>query len=1359
MLKITGKIADIFSNEFIFYVMHKKINSVLRLFFKFNLWFAFFLLPFTNTYSQNLSRYYSHLEEVKWFPRQSVRCLYQDSKGYLWVGTNAGLYRYNTVELKNFDMSTNSNLKFLSNTINDIDEDLDGNIVVATESGAGLINPLSNSKKIITLNDEYIQAVEVSKAGDIWFYNSQQQLYKFDNKQHKAQLYIDVRKIKGLERVIIRQLYFDDNGDLYLATSNGLYEVDQQSKTLLQTGVQQDVRSIISGYLGKKFIIKEDGLYALGNTDANTGYYNTQQLIPANNIKQVVVDFKNLIIASTANRVFAFNSHQKSNQYTSLVEDFILINNININTIGIDRSSNIWLGTQKGLYKIKKQKIGVAFYNKFAANELGSNVVNDIFYDKKGKIWVLNSSAGLYKFDIQTNAVTKFPLPYNQFNVVKRSGDGNIMLLGGQRMIEIFDSNNNSYKEYTEEGYPTDVTDMTEIFPGEWWITSWRKGLLRFRKPTSDVASEDLFYSIKRKTGNVHLFKIIKDRNNQVWLVSRGDGVFKLDLITKQIIHYKIGGEFSIPSNRIICIKEDSKGGIWIGTRGSGLLKYQSHTNSFKTFNTQSGLPSNTICSIVESSAGEIWVSTLNGIARYDANQLLPFYAYGLEDGIYNPEFNFGVGVSGPNNQLYFSSADGFYEIEILPGPEAEKPIPVVFTSFELLNKNEQDSASKSLLTDIFQHNKITLPASSSFSIGFAALDYTNPEKVQYAYKLVGKDENWRFITGAQSVIQYQNLDPGDYELQVKASNNRGEWENDPATLTIVVEASIWNHPIAWGIYILVFIFISIGVVYLWKRWYKLNKELKNEHEVAEKHQKQMVQFADLSHEIKNRLTLILGPLEEALQGKKVNQFVLHNLYDQAQRLKRLSDQIINIRKSEGGGYILNVAKENIYNHILTIAEDLKPLAIVKGVQLNFNASLAEEEGWYDKELVEIILLNVLGNAIKYSRVNGKVDFDVLLRPDEKLLMLKIKDDGIGIPKTDIKKILDPFYRAGNVTNNNKEFSGDGIGLNLVSRLIKIHHGIIEIESEPSVYTVVTLNIPINKDEYNHSELKPDSSNTPIVLPEDDNRDESIITPANGMLYTEDNVTGKVILVVDDDPQIRTMLRDALQTEFTIYEAEDGQAAMNILEKQPIDLVLSDLSMPNVDGLTLCIRIRQDKRFSHLPFLMLTARNSEEQQLVAFKYSVDDFIEKPFSLELIKWRIKVILRQQYKLENKIQKVIVLNQEIDESDSPDEIFIQKVVNLIDANINSHLLSVDFLAEEVGMSRATFYRKMEQLFGESPSNFIRRTRLKKAAAYIKSGKYNISEIAFKTGFKTPNYFTKCFQKEFGCTPTEYVENNAQ
>ncbi|MBK0382855.1 response regulator [Pedobacter sp. SD-b] len=1321
-----------------------------------------FILRFEGVYSQEIRDYYSTLSEEKWFPRQSIRSIFQDSKGYLWIATNAGLFSYNNYLLKNIDISKKLQTNFLSITINSLSEDLNGNLLVATESGLGLINFKKNKKLFLSKSYETIPKVLTDHDGKIWFYNTRKDLFQLDPQHYqsqKLQPFLNFRKASGFKNIQIRQMYLSSQGKIFLATNVGLFTVDKEHKSLILCFKDYEVLKVLETSDQRLLIVRNGDLLLLRKKVLTNRYELDQTLIKGERIRLLTGEPNGVIVASSVNKVFACLTGGVKIEFHSLVEDFIRLYNISITGLAIDRNHNIWIGTQKGLFKINRQNIKTRFYDQFSLQTQAGNMVNDLFY-YNSKLWVCSSKEGLFTLNLKADQLDKIPIPITNANFIKNTSDGHLKLLANHQLFEFNANNPKQYSSVKLPHLPNQITDMLEIMPGEWWFVSWTSGIYRYVDPSIKSIDHLFFKEIADSLKSSNLFGMIKTRQNQIWVVTRGQGAFKIDLKNKQLYHYQEHGIYhSIPSNRLMCIFEDSQSQLWIGTRGNGLLRYNPTADDFSAFTIQDGLPSNTICDIIESSNGNLWVSTLDGIAKYQPRQILPFYPYGIEDGIFNPEFSFSVGSAGPDNALFFGASDGFYKINYVKKSGYSKPIPVVWTNFKILNQdNQQDSTAFSqLLSRINEGKKITLTSyQGSFSIGFAALDFTAPSKTQYAYRLLGYDHQWHFITGESSSAQYLNVPSGDYNFEVRATNERGEWTTKPKSLQVTILPSFWVTKTAILIYILtLFTLITIAWLLL-KRWYKLKEDLNSEHAVSEMQQQQMVQFADLSHEIKNRLTLILGPLENALKGKRVNQTILNNLYEQTQRLKRLSDQIIKIRKSESGFYVLNVSEEPIRQHLSQIFYEMKPLALVKNVMLNIHLPNEECYAWYDKELLEIIVLNVLGNAIKYSKVNGRVDMNITELTDKeseiKWLMIKIIDDGIGIPKEDISRIMDLFYRAPNAKSLGSEASGDGIGLNLVSRLIKIHHGRLLIQSEPNVKTEFEIKIPISKNEYSISELKMSVKNTQIILNETDINQNAIIQPVDKL--EEFNLQDKSILVIDDEIEILNLLTAGLKDTFNVHGVTNGKLALDLLISQSFDLIISDLSMPNMDGLTLCTNIRNHPKLNHLPFILLTARNSEEQKLIAFKAQVDDFIEKPFSVELIKWRVKALLRQRKSLAQNIQKVVVPEQAIDVSDSPDEQFIQKVVNIIDANVSNEFLNVDFIADEMSMSRATLYRRMETLFGESPSQYIKKFRLKKAVSYLKSEKYTISEIAFKAGFKTANYFSKCFHKEFGKSPTEFM-----
>jgi signal transduction histidine kinase/DNA-binding response OmpR family regulator/ligand-binding sensor domain-containing protein len=1335
--------------------------------------FLFLLLTVLSAQSQaqKITDYYNQLTEEEWLPRQAIRSIFQDSKGNLWVATNAGLYKYNLYEtiIYNFD-STNQS-KFLSNAIFDLAEDKAGNILVATESGLGLIDPITGSKKVMTTSDDTVTKLICRKNGDVWFINNRNQIFKIAFNADRLKTYKKPKLVFNLSTSLYAQTTVNEikeslSGELLLATSSGVLKIDDRNHRILTTGLNKNILDIFADDKKNLLLaIASEGLYKTKKTDKGYVFRQKDKVQSGKLFKKVTGIPSKLAIGVTSNQIFASSSNMKANFY-SLVPNDIKLNNIIITTVFIDRTQNIWLGTQRGLFKLKKQTINSKYFDFPLAS---NNVVNSLILNQQGDLIILTSKDGIYKQNNSTSSLSKIDSSLKNPKIIRKAKDNSFMLVDD---IGLYKTQENFDKLTLLTKCPYSVTDMLEVSPNEWWVTTWRNGIKQFCFGESKLGK--IFNLLQKEiNAGIPLYRIIKDKNNRIWILTRGYGLFMADVDKNKIYHFKEGGRYKIQTNRLLTLFEDSKSNIWIGTKGSGLLKYLPRTNSFKLYDQSSGLPSTTVCSIIETKSNDIWVSTLNGVAHYQENQMMPFYAYGFEDGIFNPEFSFGVGVAGKNNEMYFGNTSGFYKINYLPRSNTFKNPEIVWTGFNILDDSE---TSKQGLSQIQKTGEVTLSSSeNSFKIGFVVLDFANPEKTKYGYRLIGKDSQWKFLEGTTEGIQYLNLSSGTYKFQVKTANARGEWLPIAKEITINVLPSIWLTNTAFTIYFLIFISLLIVAWWIWKRWFSLNKKLKTEMLATELHSQQMIRYDDLSHEIKNRLTLIMGPLEQALYGKMVDQGVLNNLYEQALRVKHLTDQIMKIRKSEDGGYVLNVCEVNILKHIQQIFNEIEPIAIIKNVALNLKIDKNEITGWYDRELVEIILFNIITNAVKYSHTGGKVDVELSLKTSKEhdqqagsltkklYLVGEVIDNGIGIPASEIAKVLQPYYRAENTRNGTMDFKGDGIGLNLVSRLIKIHHGIINIDSEPKVYTKVTVEIPIDKEVYDIKELKPNISYTPIFILDKTANNERKKEITGDVIFSkiktdQIDVVKKelVILVVDDEPEIRKLIAESFRNDFIVLEANNGMEAMDILVKNRVSLVLSDLAMPEMDGLTLCTYLRNHKDLSYIPFILMTARNSEEQRLVSFKAQVDDFIDKPFNLELVKWRVKNMLRKQHSMEQKLQKVVVAQPELNFTESVDEQFIQKIINLIEENLDKYFLAVNFLADEMNMSRATLYRRMEQLFGESPSNFIKKYRLKKATLMLDSKKLNISEIAFKTGFKTPNYFSKCFCKEFGVTPSEYIES---
>jgi signal transduction histidine kinase/ligand-binding sensor domain-containing protein/DNA-binding response OmpR family regulator len=1325
--------------------------------------------------------------EETWLPHQSVRALFQDANGNIWAGTNAGLFKYNLNTVVNYNLTKKASNRLLNNTIHCINEDNVGNILVGTESGLGILNPSNGDVKVVTQSDETVTDIIKGQKGVSWFVTGNRKIFRLllqkENSSDPAYKSVFNGEFNG--RPLLPSAVFEvEEGKLLIGTAQGLFLLQTSNGKLTQLNFSKNITALYAEGIHSIFVgTAAEGLFELrlsGTDEKNVSVINhtgvNKQAVPGNYITAIKKLRNNQFAIATPLQVMKLSKENEMLK-TEIVTGSISFNEASITDLLTDKTGNIWIGSKKGLYKMRRRYLDATYISVEVKEYKQNNFLTDIFLVQPGIYWLLTSADGIYKYNAISGVQEKLRLNILNCRFAKKGSNGNIFLAADDMLIEIdasqINSVNPSFVQVAKGPRWTQVNDMVEVIPGEWWISSWNGGLLKSVKEESNL--NDFYTKFKAEfTDKSHLFAILKDVNDNVWMGTRGEGIVKLNLKNGVVSRYN---KFNKSSDRILCLREDSKGRIWVGTRGDGLQLYQPSTDNFRVYDEKNGLPSNTISAIEEDSKGELWVSTLNGVAVFQENQFIPFQSFTHEDGISNAEFTFNVSEKGIDGKIYFGSGNGFYRLQ-KPVPAVAIHMPVVFTHLKLLNTSRRlenneftagENDSYDYITEIsknsqlhFKHNQ------NSIAIGFTSLDFTTPEKNRYVYRLTGKDDEWKLVQGVKQQVQYIDLPPGSYTFEVKAYNNEGAWASQAQTLSFSIMPSFWVTTYAYVLYTFFAVIVLLAMFFLRRRWYKLNRQLEKEIESSKVHNRQMVFYTDLSHEIKNRLSLLLGPLEQALTGKKVNPQILNNLYEQGLRLKKLTDQIMDIRKSESGGFMLNVAEENIKTAIQQIVNEAAPLAVVKNITLLFNSKKESIKGWCDEELLEIIIMNMVNNAIKYCKPSGtveiKIDSEYLgendlpagLSKEGNYLSCTVTDTGIGIAKNEISKILEPYYRAINTRYNKKDTPGTGIGLDLVARLIHKHHGSLDVHSELNEFTTVNFYLPVDKAAYSITELKPDIVHAPIILPAELHEhinEKLVILPDAGIPLNEFKRNDWNILVVDDNEEIFKLLEDSLKDEFCVYQAENGKEALEILQQEEVHLIISDLDMPVMDGLTLCCNVRALEKYRNLPFLILTGRNSDEQKLVCFQNQVDDFIEKPFSAELLKWKVKSYLRNIVaKVKLKTVMVVEPKQEIRESE--EDKFIQDIVNLIEKNLDKDYLGVDYLAENMYTSRATFYRRMEQMVGESPSVFIRKYRLKKAALFLQSGNCTVNEVSYKTGFSNPKYFSKCFQKEFGASPAQFI-----
>ncbi|PWJ57605.1 signal transduction histidine kinase [Dyadobacter jejuensis] len=1292
------------------------------------------------------------MSEENWLPRRSINCIYQDSRGLLWIGAVSGLYRYDGYEVLHFTTQPNNEHAIFTNTVTSIAELRNGDMVIGTESGLSIFDKKTHYFETVSENIESYNALTQDNKGNTWLTVGNNKLlyrldynYKIGDKLKPAigsfaKVFDQIQAINAICSLAPDLLLVGTPKGLFTLTTKGVVKA---------TTITDPVNVIQKSKEGEIMVgTATNGLFELtfdNNTIHTENHYHFGQKGQAgyDNVNSVSFGKNGECVASTLRMIYLSNKNRGVRQFVAYQHEPYLLEDNNILTTYIDDSGIVWLGTLKGLLKIRPKAIKVERLRITAPNYSPINQsVHYLHKDFTNKLWLKTRNDGIFIFDPATKKFTKTDFPSN-INTIYQSIGGTAYYATPEGL---FQKDGQNYTQVYKG--KSDITCAIEIEKGEWILGCQKNGLEYYSSNDSKLYSNLIAKANRLFNLDSFVFVMMKDHSQNVWIGSRGDGLMRMNLTTGEVKKYSgINLKEGVISRRILSLYEDSKGRIWIGTRTGGLYRYIPETDGFKQFTTAHGLPSDVICGIVEDRNNELIISTNNGLAVHIPNEPIPFQSFGVEDGIDFTDFTFNAVSKGANGDVYFGNTNGLYRVGPIPKIKRGK------TNF-FWNSVQVLGAESTERHRIGEDQKISLPfKDNSFEVKFSYTDLSNPSKNRFAYRLNGLNgEDWVYNNTNVQKIQLLSVPPGEYQLEVKTANSYGQWNDEVVTLAITIAPPFYRSQLAFIFYGLLLLLLIYTALLAYKRWEALNRKLKEEQEYAAIKDQQMVYFSDLSHELKNRLTMILGPLENALSGKKVNQAVLGNLYEQAQRLKRITDQIMNIRKSEAGEFLLKVSVGDLSQKMTAICRDTEPLALITDIKLDYSFDEDLSDAWFDEELVEIMLLNLLNNAIKYNSPGGTVQvrgglvvLDNSDLPDTaplpgSYLRCVVEDTGLGIPENEVKHLFERFYRA---SNSSQLKEGTGIGLELVTRLIQKHKGFMDIKSELNKGTNVTFYIPIEKHHFQINEMKLSVNIMPII--------EESPEPKR-----VDVLNKPAVLIVDDDPDILSLLYQTLYEDFNITQAVNGQEALDLISKNDFELVISDLSMPKLDGLALLRNLKENQQWNHIPFIILTGKNSEFHKLVCIQSGVDDFIDKPFSPKLIKWRAKSLIENRQLLETKFSKKLNLNPEEGLIKSPEEEFLQKVVSLIEEHITDQKLNIEFLAEECSMSRATFYRKMENMIGESPSDFIRTYRLKKATQLLKNTNLYISEVAYQTGFKNPKYFTRIFQKEFGVTPSEYLNN---
>jgi signal transduction histidine kinase/DNA-binding response OmpR family regulator/streptogramin lyase len=1051
-------------------------------------------------------------------------------------------------------------------------------------------------------------------------------------------------------------------------------------------------------------------------------------------------------------------------------EDPKSISQNSINAIYRDNTGIIWLGTyKKGINYYHENIIKFPVYRHLLSDvhSLPFDDVNRFVEDDKGNLWIGTNGGGLIYYDRSTGSYRTFKHSATNTNsisndvIVSLCIDHNKKLWIGSYYggLDCYDGRQFiHYKNEPEDATSISDNSIWEIYEdaqNQLWIGTLIGGLNRFHPEIEG------FYTYRKGNGSVnsnYISALAEDQEGNLWVGTEA-GISVLNRKTGGFTYYQHDSKDkgSLGNNNVTAMLKDSRGNMWVATR-DGLNYFDKTTHSFRHFNQADGLPENNILTLLEDNDHTLWLGTANGLSRawvqYEQNGIIKiqFRNYDERDGLQGREFNENAALKTKRGELIFGGANGFNIID----PEAishNTIVPeVVLTDLRVFDKSLQPGSAFNnrvlLQTAISEAKEITLKYRENiFSLEFAALNYSNPEKNQYAYKLEGFNNNWLTTDGTHRTVTYTNLDPGKYIFRVKASNGDGVWNEKGTSLVVTILPPFWRTIPAFIIYAVLLAVILLAARRLTIQRAHMRFQLAQQKREAERvHELDLLKlkfFTNVSHEFRTPLSLIMAPVEKMLnQSREPEQKKQYQLiYRNARRLLALVNQLLDFRKLEMRELRLYPSMGDIVSFVKEVACSFTDMAGAKHIHFNFTSSIESLQISFDPDKIERILFNLLSNAFKFTPEHGNIQVQV--GQEAQFVSITVKDSGIGIPQEDQDKIFERFFQhdvPGSILNQ-----GSGIGLAISKEFVRLHQGTISVTSEPGNGTCFTVLLPVN------------NVNTEPVV----SQDELLLAQEAEETTGSAGKTSRkkpVVLIVDDNDDIRFYLKDNLRRNYTVYEAVNGAEGWEKTKQLQPDLVVSDVMMPVMDGMELCRTIKNDKQTSHIPVILLTARSAAEPRLEAFEAGANDYVTKPFSFEMLQSRIRNLLAQQDTMRKLFQKQVEVNPSEISITSVDEQFIRQAIETVEEHISNPEFSVEDLSRAMHMSRVALYKKLLALTGKSPLDFIKTIRLKRAAQLLEKSQFNISEIAYEVGFNNPKYFARTFKKEFGLLPSEYANKKS-